>query len=260
MDLQVVPIPSENKTKDKRLKDLRVENLPKLPTTCLILGAVGSGKSSCLYSMLTDGYVYGKSKRSVFDEMIVYLGNLESNYVFEKIKCKNKAVLNHFDPTAFEHYIANLKKHQMERLEKKKAPLNICIIFDDMAATSLLKREKGKDSNALEKLVLTSRHEANCSIFFLSQVYKNGGFSTPLVRANTMTHILYSMSRPEIEKIAEEMCCSLTPDQFLNVHQSIMKTPYSFMTIDSRRPLDSRIWCEFKYPIRKEDIEEAENM
>tara|TARA_R110000868_G_scaffold13186_1_gene61980 strand:- start:398 stop:1036 length:639 start_codon:yes stop_codon:yes gene_type:complete len=190
----------------------------------------------------------------VFDEMVFYLGNMESNDTFGRIKCKNKCVLNHFDVVAFEQYLEDLKKHQLERIEKKKAPLNIAIIFDDFASVSLLKKQKGQDSNPLERLVLTSRHEANCSIFFLSQTYKNGGFSTPLVRNNVMTYVVYNVSRPEIEKISEELCNQFTPKEFQAIYFHEMLTPYSFITVDTRRPLESRIWSRFDYPITVNDI------
>jgi hypothetical protein len=258
-NLKIEPIPSEFKKRDARLDKMTVKDLPKLPTTTLLLGSVGSGKSSCLWSMLSDGYVYGPSKKSVFDEMVFYLGNLESNDTFAKIKCKNKCILNEFDVTAFEQYLEDLKKHQLTRLEKKKAPLNIAIIFDDFASVSLLKKQKGHDSNPLERLVLTSRHEANCSIFFLSQTYKNGGFSTPLVRNNVMTYIIYNVSRPEIEKISDELCNQFTPRQFQEIYFHEMRTPYSFLTIDTRRPLDERIYSRFNYPIRLQDLEGEES-
>jgi hypothetical protein len=74
----------------------------------------------------------------------------------ERLNAKIKCVLNHFDAVAFEEYLEDLKKHQLNRLSKNKAPLNIAIIFDDFAAVSLLKKQKGHDSNPLERLVLTS--------------------------------------------------------------------------------------------------------
>jgi hypothetical protein len=51
----------------------------------------------------------------------------------------------------------------LRRLEKGKHPLNIAIIFDDMATADLLKKVKGK--SPLASLLLTSRHELNASIF-----------------------------------------------------------------------------------------------
>lgn len=249
--LPIKPIPSEIKPKDKRLEKIRYENLPKLPVTSVILGRVGSGKSSCLYSLLTEGYVYGPSKKSVFDEMVFYIGNKESVPALQKIKCKAKCILHDFIESDFEEYLDSLKQHQLERLEKNKAPLNVAIVFDDCAGIALLKKQKGKNQNALERLVLTSRHEANCSLFYLSQVYKNGGFQSPLVRNNVMNYIIYNMSKPEMEKIAEDHCQQYSPQEFMCLYNKCMETPYNFITIDYRRNLNERIWERFDRPIEE---------
>lgn len=249
--LPIKPIPSEIKPQDKRLKQIRYDNLPKLPVTSVILGRVGSGKSSCLYSLLTEGYVYGKNKKSVFDEMVFFIGNKESVSALEKIKCKNKCILHDFVENDFTEYLDNLKEHQLERLEKGKPPLNVAVVFDDCAGIALLKKQKGKNQNALERLVLTSRHEANCSLLYLSQVYKNGGFQSPLVRNNVMNYIIYNMSKPEMEKIADDHCQQYSPQEFMCMYNKCMETPYNFITIDYRRPLNERIYERFDRPIEE---------
>lgn len=247
MELPISPIPSENKPIDKRLKSLQYE-LPKLPANFMILGRCGSGKSSCLASLLTKGYmVKGKS---VFDEIVVFLGSQDSISFFEKLPSKNVVVLQEFDPDAFESYLDDLKTHQMERLNKNKPPLNVAIIFDDFVGQNLMKHSNGKAS-PLERLALTSRHEANATLFFLSQVYKNTGFSQPSIRNNITTYIIYQMTKPEIQKIAEEHCNELTPEEFIEEYDKIMKTPHNFMVIDYRRPLNQRITERFTKPVKK---------
>jgi hypothetical protein len=253
-ELPIAPIPSENKPKDKRIDKLRYKELPRLPVTMVQLGRVGSGKSSILYSLLTEGYVYGKSKRSVFDEMIFYVGNKESNHALEKIKCKNKCILHEFVDTDFEAYLENLKAHQLERMEKNKHPLQVAVVFDDMAGVQLLKKQKGKNYSILERLLLTSRHEAHCSVFFLSQVYKAGGFTTPLCRNNVMCWTISNMSKPEMEKIAEDHSQQYSPKEFLAMYNKAMEKPYNFITIDYRRPLNERIWERFTHPLTMEGV------
>ena len=257
--LPIAPIPSEIKPVDKRIEKMRVKDLPKLPVTSVILGRVGSGKSSCLYSLLTEGYVYGPSKKSVFDEMVFYVGNKESVNALSKIKCKNKCILHEFVEEDFDEYLTNLKEHQLERLEKNKSPLNVAVILDDMAGVALLKKRKGQNQNCLERLLLTSRHEANASVFFLSQVYKSGGFTTPLVRNNVMCWVIYNMSKPEMEKIAEDHSQQYSPQEFMAIYNKVMATPYNFMTIDYRRPLDTRIWERFSHPLSLEGALEKED-
>jgi len=249
--LPIRPIPSEIKPIDKRIGKMRYQDLPKLPVTSVILGRVGSGKSSCLYSLLTEGYVYGPSKKSVFDEMIFYVGNKESVNALSKIKCKNKCILHEFVETDFKEYLDSLKDHQLERMDKKKPCLNVAVVFDDMAGVALLKKQKGTNQNTLERLLLTSRHEANCSVFFLSQVYKSGGFTSPLCRNNVMCWVIYNMSKPEMEKIAEDHSQQYSPQEFLAMYNKAMETPYNFLTVDYRRPLNERIYERFDRPIEE---------
>jgi len=250
-ELPVYPIPSENKPVDKRIKALNYKSLPKLPATIMILGRCGSGKSSILYSLLKEGYTYGKQKKSVFDEAVVWLGTQDADHAFNSLPIKNSLVLHEFNPDDFEEYLDHLKKHQMEKLTDGKPPLNSLLIFDDFVGQSLMKRHKGK-SSPLERLALTSRHEANCSLLLCSQVYKNTGFSHPTIRNNTTTYIISQMTRPEIEKIAAELSQDLTPDEFIQTYDEIMaKKPYNFMVIDMRRPLDQRITERFHLPIKR---------
>lgn len=233
------------------MEKLNYKDLPKLPANIMILGQCGSGKSSILYSLLTEGYTYGKNKKSIFDEGIVYLGTQDAISAFEKLPIKNHIVLQEFDPDDFETYLEDLKTHQMEKLSRNKAPLNTILIFDDFVGQNLMKHNKGKAS-PLERLALTSRHECNASIVFCSQVYRNSGFSHPVVRNNITTYILSQMSRPEIAKIAEELSGDMTPDEFIDIYDKIMaKQRYNFMVYDTRRPLDQR-WTErFTIPIEK---------
>lgn len=217
----------------------------------MILGQCGSGKSSVLYSLLTEGYVYGKKKKSIFDEGIVYLGTQDAIGAFEKLPIKNHIVLQEFDPDDFEEYLDDLKAHQMEKLGRNKPPMNTILIFDDFVGQNLMKHNKNKAS-PLERLALTSRHECNASIVFCSQVYRGSGFSHPVVRNNITTYILCQMSRPEIQKIAEELSGDMTPDEFIQIYDKVMaKKRYNFMVYDTRRPLDMR-WTErFNTPIER---------
>ncbi len=253
-ELPIAPIPSEFKPKDKRIAKLRYQDLPALPVTLVQLGRVGSGKSSILYSLLTEGYVYGKSKKSVFDEMVFFVGNKESNGALQKIKCENKVILHEFVDQDFSDYLDNLKDHQLERLEKGKHPLQIAVVFDDMAGVQLLKKQKGKSYSTLERLLLTSRHEAHCSVFFLSQVYKSGGFTSPLCRNNVMCWTISNMSKPEMEKIAEDHSQQYSPKEFIAMYNKAMETPYNFITVDYRRPLNERIWERFSGPLTLEGV------
>lgn len=243
-DFEIEIMPSEVKPHDKKLDDIP-EFLPKLPATILILGQCGSGKSSCLWSLMSKGFVYGKGKKSVFSELIVYLGTLDAKSSFEKMPVENQIILTEFDAVEFDKYQDDLKAHQLERLEKGKPMLNTCIIFDDMFGANLMKKSKVGDASPIEKLTLTSRHESNATIFYCAQAYKNSGFSSPAVRANITTIILYKMARNEVRKIAEEYAENYEIDEFIDHYDRIIaRKPYNFLVWDRRRPIHKDRWTE----------------
>ena len=237
MDLKIKPIPSESKPLDKKLAKMKHKDiLPKIPSNIMLLGRCGSGKSSALYTMLNEGYVTTKGK-SVFHEMIIYLGTMDSVETFKKLPCKNLIVCHEFVAEHFEEYLNDLKKHQMERLEKGKSCLNVCIVFDDFVGQGLLKSHNGK-SSPLERLMLTSRHECNATIMFCSQTYKPS--ANPTVRNNINYYMLFALARSDVEKIAEEHCGHLTKDEFMALYEKVHETPYTFMMIDYKVGDDKR--------------------
>jgi hypothetical protein len=244
-------MPAEKKPKDRRLDKINYKDLPKIPANILLLGRCGSGKSSILYTLLTKGFTYGPKHKSVFDEALFYIGTLDAKHIFEKLPIKNSLVLEEFDPVDFEKYLDDLRMHQLEKLERNKPPMNTLICFDDFVGAALMKRLNTK-SSPLEKLILTSRHEANATVMFCSQVYRSSGFATPTVRNNLTTIILAQMSRIELEKIAEEFAGDMTKDEFIHIYDRVMaKRAYNFMVFDTRRPLNARWTEQFSTPIKR---------
>ena len=259
-DLEWEVVPSEDKPIDKRMAKIEAKFLPKLPATFYILGKCGSGKSSILWTLLTKGYVYGKTKKSVFDEAVIYLGTLDARESFERLPIKNKFILDEYDPQDFEEYQSDLQTHQMEKLEKKKPLLNGLIIWDDFVGEGLMKKAARNAAPPIQRLALTSRHENNTSLVFCSQVYKNSGFSAPAVRNNITTFVVSAMSRPELQKIAEELSEDYDPDEWIEIYDRIMlKQPYNFVVMDRRRPMGQR-WTErfsIPFPPARRTVENA---
>jgi hypothetical protein len=239
-------MPSEKKPRDPRMEKIEAQFLPALPATILILGQCGSGKSSALWSMMSKGYVTGKNKKkSIFDEALIYIGTLDAKPSFDRMPIENKLVMTEFDPVSFDEYQTDLKAHQLERLEKGKPMMNACIIFDDFAGASLMRKAKVGSAPPIEKLCLTSRHEANTTIFYLTQFYKNTGFTSPAVRANLTTIVLYKMPVNEVRKIAEEYAEQYDIDEFVGHYDKIMASrPYAFLVWDRRRPMNADRWTE----------------
>jgi len=239
-------MPSENKPVDKRVQKMDVSFLPPIPSTFLVLGQCGSGKSSFLWSVMTKGYVYkgktGKVK-SLFDELLIYLGTMDALASFEKMPVKNKLILTEFEPVVFDEYQTDLKKHQLERLEAGKPMLNSCIIFDDFAGANLMKKAKVNGAPPIEKLCLSSRHEANTTIFYCSQFYRNTGFTSPAVRANLTTIVMYKMARNEVVKVAEEYAEQYEVDEWIEHYDRAMASkPFAFVVFDRRRPNNADRW------------------
>lgn len=249
MDLDYEVCPAENKPMDKRIEKIDAKFLPKLPATFYVLGSCGSGKSSILWTLLTKGYVYGKKKKSIFDEALIYLGTLDAKSAFEKLPIENKLIMEEYEPVSFEQYQNDLKKHQMEKLEKKKSPLNALLVFDDFVGAGLMKKPRSNVPPPIEKLALTSRHECNTTIFFCSQVYKNSGFSAPSVRNNITTFVVSRMSRQELAKIAEELSEDYEVDEWIQLYDIAMaQEPYNFVVLDRRRPIPDRWTIKFTTP------------
>lgn len=250
-------IPSENRPKDKRMEQISYEELPRLPALCMLVGSAGAGKSSILYSLLSQGWTYGPKKKSIFDEASIFLGTMDSIDTFKKLKIKNLVVLTEFVPEPFSEYMEDLEKHQMERLEKNKHMLNALIVFDDFVAKGLMNHYGGQ-SSPLERLCVTSRHY-NCSILFCTQVYKNSGFSNPTVRNQINVWIIGRCSLPELRKVAEDHCNYLTPKQFIAVYNKIMlKSKYNFLVINYQKPYGERITEQFSTPIEIPGAEEVD--
>lgn len=248
-DLEWEVVPAESKPHDKRLDKIEAKFLPKLPATFYLLGQCGSGKSSILWTLLTKGYVYGKGKKSVFDEALIYLGTLDAKASFEKLPIENKLIMEEYEPQSFDEYQEDLKKHQMERLAKGKPPMNTLLVFDDFVGAGLMKKPRPNVPPPVEKLALTSRHETNTTIFFCSQVYKNSGFSAPSVRNNISVFIISRMSRQELMKIAEELSEDYEPDEWIRHYDVAMASePYNFVVLDRRRPIGDRWTIKFHTP------------
>lgn len=234
---KIVVIPAQNQIVDPKLEKMKHRDvLPEIPTNIMLLGRCKSGKSSMLYSLLTEHFVYGPSKKSVFDEMIIYLGTQDSLDAFESIKCKNKIILNEFDGNDFEEYLEDLKKHQMEKIEKNKKPLNVCIVFDDFVGEGALKPTKSGKAPILQRLALTSRHECNATIIMASQVYRGSGLANPALRNNIHYYICYSLSRRDIDAVCEEHSGLYEKDELADHFLKVYQTPYKFVMINYNKP------------------------
>lgn len=243
-DLNWIVCPAEDKPKDKKVLLIEKEKpfLPKLPATFYVLGSCGAGKSSIIWTILTQGYVKPSGK-SIFQEAVIYLGTQDSKETFEKLPIKNILIQEEYDPVVFEEYQNDLKVHQMEKLGKKQPPLNTLLVFDDFVNAGLFKKPRPNAPPPIEKLALSSRHECNTTIMFCAQVFRNSGFSAPSIRNNITTFIVSRMSHQEIVKIADELSEMYEPDEWIEYYdRAIASEPYNFVVLDRRRPITEDRW------------------
>ncbi len=230
-------IPAQNAIVDKKIQSMKNRDiLPEIPTNIMLLGRCKSGKSSMLYSLLTDMLVYGKNKKSVFQEMIIFLGTQDSVDAFASINCENKIILHEFDANDFEQYLIDLKTHQMEKIANGKKPLSVCIVFDDFVGEAALKPTKNGKAPILQRLALTSRHECNATIIMASQCYKSNGLANPALRNNIHYYIMYALARNDLEKIVEEHQGFYEKDELMDHFLKVYQEPYKFVMINYNKP------------------------
>lgn len=246
----VRPIPSEKRPPDTRFLRLpHHELLMKPPFVCSVYGAIGSGKTSFLWTALDDLY------KDYFDEVIIYCGTVDSKESWEGVHQRSVLFLSQFEPEVFREYLHELEAAQEERKAKGKKPLRVCVAFDDMIARGLDRNSGGKSSPLLD-LILVCRH-LNCSVIILSQDSKLG--MVPAMRNNCTHVVMYQIKQNDIKKLAEEHCGEdMTPDEFIRLHHKITSVPYQFLMIDYKQSPEKRFRAGFDRFVRitrKEEID-----
>jgi len=230
---EILPIPSEELPEDKKFKRLpHSKVLFKPPFTCCIVGQIGGGKTSLGYSLLNDHY------KNYFDEVVVLCGTMDSKSAWENMKQKKIVFLNAFDEGDFKQYISQLETDQEERKAKGKFPIRVCLVMDDIVFEGFNKNRAGM----IEKLMMTCRHYF-ISIILMLQHTKQ---ISPAMRNQIMYYCLLRLSANDARKVANEHGNFLTDDQFLALHQSIMKKgPHEFLIIDYKAPIEDRFRHRF---------------
>ena len=255
MSFLVEPVPQRETMRDKRREQLlkamppeHHEFLPPTPCTAIIYGAIGSGKSSLLYSWLKNLFPH------YYDECLIFCGSADSKEAFESVPQKRVVFLTDYDDDAFTDYIDKLKEHQLERMAAHKPPLNIFIGMDDIVFSQSIS-SKGKPSMA-ERLMLICRHELNATVIICVQHSKQ---VNPAMRNNTLLHILTRLQKNDLQKVAEAHCNHLSAKEFMTMYHDIHKDPYQFLVVDYKAPPSKRFrhgWTKHysSSPVRDEPL------
>lgn len=226
--MKVEGIPQRETAPDKKrdkLVEKHGELLPMTPATVICYGRIGSGKSSIMYSWLKNLFP------RYYDEAIIFCASSDSRDAFEGLPQKKVVFITDYDDEAFTSYVDTLKAHQLERMERGKAPLNIFIGFDDIVFSEAI---GGRKPSMVERLMLVCRHELNATVFICVQHSKQ---VNPAMRNNTLYHIICGVQKNDLAKIAEEHACHLSTEQFVNMYNIIQaKGKHQFIVVDYKAP------------------------
>ena len=219
-------------------KQSRFEHLPSVPFRCISAGRSGSGKTSALYSAVTDHY------RGCFKKIIIIArtAHLDHSYVqlrewAEKhLKQDNKQ--NQFVFTAleeeplmklFDDHASQVAREKIQRkADSFKEPLSSVLwIVDDLSDSPAL-RVCGK--SVLKKLLTTRRHSGQSvwtNVHALSAV-------SPLLRKKTSMLVCWKISNhKEYDMPREEYAHLVGREEFDAVYRLAVgkgAPDYSFLT------------------------------
>ena len=220
-------------------KQSRFEHLPSVPFRVIAAGRSGSGKTSALYSAVTDLY------RGCFKKIIIIARPAKLDHSFVQLREFAEKHLKQDDkekPFVFismeedklmeifreqESIVAKEKLHRKE--QHSKEPLSsILYIIDDMTDSAALRQ---RNESVLNKIYTTGRHSGQSvwtSVHALSAV-------SPLIRKNASCLVIFKISNhKEYDMLREEYSHLVGKEEFDAIYKLAVgkgAPPYSFLTI-----------------------------
>lgn len=228
-DLLIKPMPLDTEKEDTKIAKLD-KRLFGHPFRCVIVGSSGGGKSSFLYSMLSDKKMYG----DFFDKVLIWNGSPRYNSQFRKLK--NTEVYNTFDTEEIKNIVTELRLLQEERKAKNLRYYRVLFVFDDYSSKGLVNRQS---INIIDDIFCSGRN-AGISIIITSQVYKHINRNC---RMTNVTHlVVMGVNQEMMKEISEEHQSEFaTPDDIVNIYKDIRKKDnYGHLIVDYKRPAKER--------------------
>jgi len=233
LEPSIEPIPSEDLGEDKRFKKLpQHELLFPPPFTMCALGAIGSGKTSFVYTLVNKLY------KGYFDECVVICGTVDSKDSWEKVHQKNVLFLNVFDDKAFKEYISEIEETNEERKKKNKFPLRVLLVLDDIVMDGFNRQRAG----TLESLLMTCRH------YFISVVFclQHSKQISAAMRNQIFYWVILRLTANDLEKVADEHSNLLNSKNFIKMYNEYQqKGKHEFIIINYKRPMMERFQHRF---------------
>ena len=224
-DLIIKPMPLDTEAKDTKIDKLD-KRLFGHPFRCVIVGSSGGGKSSFLYSLLSDKKMYG----DFFDKILIWNGSPRYNTQFKKLK--NAEVYNTFDPVEITDIVNEIRLLQEERKNDGLRYYRILFVFDDYSSKGLV----GRNSINIIDDVFCSGRNAGISIIITSQVYKHINRNC---RMTNVTHlVVMGVNQEMMKEISEEHQSEFAnPDDIVKIYKDIRtKDPYGHLIVDYKKP------------------------
>lgn len=205
--------------------------IPKLSTSMLFVGKSGSGKSTLLANLLMNKEFYNKEKS--FHHIFLISPTGESDDIQKSLKLPETNIVTDLVNDAIP-FLEKIYTHQSETIKKHGAAHapQICIIFDDVVANT-----KFMNSPIFTKCFVANRH-ANLTVMLCSQHFTR---VPRICRLQANTLFFFALNNSETELLAEEFAPpKMKKQQFETMVSLALEKPYDFLTINMKKPWDSR--------------------
>jgi hypothetical protein len=245
--LVIKPMPLDSEVKDKKVESLD-KRLFGHPFRSVIVASSGGGKSSFLYTLLTDTNMY----KGFFDKIFIWNGSPRYNSQFEKIK--GAEVYNTYDAGEIQDLVNEIRKLQEDRKNKGERYFRILLVFDDFSSKGLVSRNA---VNIIDDIFCSGRN-AGISIIITTQVYKHINRNC---RMTNVTHlVVMGVNKTMLQEIAEEHQSEFAdPDDIIEIYKDIKKNDsYGHLIVDYTKPSKDRFRTLNKiYRIEDNDVRQT---
>jgi hypothetical protein len=228
-DLVIKPMPLDAEKEDTKIAKLD-KRLFGHPFRSVIVGSSGGGKSSFLYSLLSDKKMYA----DFFDKILIWNGSPRYNTQFRKLK--NTEVYNNYDQEEIQGIVNEIRQMQEQRKAEGLRYFRILFVFDDYSSKGLVSRNS---INIIDDVFCSGRN-AGISIILTSQVYKHINRNC---RMTNVTHlVVMGVNQEMMKEIAEEHQSEFAvPEDIINIYKDIRKKDnYGHLIVDYKRPAKER--------------------
>lgn len=228
-ELNILPVMGDpNKPKYRQTH----ENLLKPPFRIAIVGSSKSGKSNYCVNLLRPNYygagkIKGKQIESCFDKIFIFSPNIgmdSTTRCFKKL-CREGDIKQDYKDSYINNIIASQKENEQR----------ILIIADDIPALGAKPNSKLFTSSSY------LRH-LNCSIIYISQIYKgkDGGLP-PIVRNNLDALSMFRCpSDQQTKSFCEDMAGTFNSKKnVFNLLDYCTREPFQFCFFNYR---DQNVW------------------